>query len=269
MEELDRLAAIMARLRAPGGCPWDREQTHESIRRYVIEEAYEVAEAIDHGDPVELCNELGDLLLQVVFHARMAQEAGQFDLADVCRAISAKLERRHPHVFGDVTVTGVADVLSNWEAIKARERGPDSSTLDGVPRALPALQRAARIGDKAAAAGFDWRAPAAVLDKLDEERAEVAEALGTGSSARLEEEIGDLLFAAASFARLSSIDPENALRGAIDRFEERLREMESTVKREGRPLAGCSDTELEDRWQAAKRAVHARKGAFDRARPDR
>ena len=149
MQEFDRLLGIMARLRAPGGCPWDREQDHRSIRKYLIEEAYEVAEAIDREDPRELCTELGDLLLQVVFHAQMASERGAFAADDVCRAISDKMERRHPHVFGDTSVSGSGEVLRNWERIKADERGPGASAIDGVPRALPSLQRAERTGEKA------------------------------------------------------------------------------------------------------------------------
>ena len=200
MESFDELIAIMSRLRGPGGCPWDREQTHRSIRKYVIEEAYEVAEAIDRDDPAELCAELGDLLLQVVFHSEMAREAGRFSVDDVCRGIVDKMRRRHPHVFGDVEVDGAAQVVRNWEEIKKRERGADASAIDGVPRALPALQRAERIGEKASRVGFDWPDVDGVLRKVDEERVELAEAMLSGDRARIADELGDLLLATANLA---------------------------------------------------------------------
>jgi MazG family protein len=255
MQSFDELVRTMKRLRAPGGCPWDREQTHASIRKYVIEEAYEVAEAIDRQDFDALRAELGDLLLQVVFHSEMADEAGRFDVEDVCRAITAKLERRHPHVFGEVTVRDADEVSRNWEEIKARERGPGASVLDGVPRALPALQRADRLGDKAAGAGFDWRKAEDVLAKIDEERAEVAEAIGGGDPERLADEIGDLLFATANLARKVGVDPEVALGRALDRFDERFRHLEAEARRAGEDLRRLDDAELEGRWQRAKRAV--------------
>jgi MazG family protein len=255
MEEFDRLVEIMARLRGPGGCPWDREQDHRSIRRYVIEEAYEVAEAIDRGDPRELLAELGDLLLQVVFHAEMARESGEFDVADVCRAIGEKMRRRHPHVFGDVAVDGSAEVVRNWERIKADERGPDASAIDGVPRSLPALQRADRIGEKAGRVGFDWPDPLAVLAKVDEERAEVAEAMGRGEPDAIERELGDLLFAIASLARKVSVDPEAALGRALDRFEARFRWAETTTRSTGRRLVDLAPGELDQIWSAAKAAI--------------
>lgn len=254
MEEFDRLLAIMARLRGPGGCPWDREQDHRSIRKYVIEEAYEVAEAIDRDDAPELCSELGDLLLQVVFHAQLAAEAGRFDAADVCRAICDKMERRHPHVFGEIRVADSGEVLRNWERIKARERGPGASAIDGVPRALPALQRAERIGEKAARVGFDWPDVAAVLAKVDEERAEVAEALADGDRAAIEREIGDLLLAVANLARKADVAPEAALDGAVERFSARFRHAESDARGRGQELSALGAEELDALWQAAKRA---------------
>jgi MazG family protein len=254
MKAFDELVQIMARLRAPGGCPWDREQTHASIRKYVIEEAYEVAEAIDHGDARELCAELGDLLLQVVFHAEMAREDGRFDVEDVCRAIVDKMRRRHPHVFGDVTVSGADEVVRNWEQIKARERGAAASIIDGVPRALPALQRAERLGDKAARVGFDWLDAAAVLAKVDEERAELGEALAGGEPARIADELGDLLLATANLARKLDLEPERALSSALDRFERRFRSVERTARTEGQDLAAMPADELDRRWQEAKRS---------------
>jgi len=257
MQAFDELVQIMARLRAPGGCPWDREQTHRSIRKYVIEEAYEVAEAIDRDDPGELCGELGDLLLQVVFHAEMARESGRFTIEDVCRAVVEKMRRRHPHVFGDVTVTDSAEVVRNWEAIKALERGTGASAIDGVPRALPALQRAERIGEKAARVGFDWPDASSVLAKVDEERGELGEALAAGESARIEAELGDLLLATANLARKLGIEPESALASAVDRFESRFRSLEGSARAEGHQLSALSAPDLDRRWEQAKRAVAA------------
>ncbi len=257
MTEFDDLVGVMARLRAPDGCPWDREQTHASIRKYVIEEAYEVAEAIDHGDPHELCTELGDLLLQVVFHARMAEEAATFSVRDVCRAVVDKLRRRHPHVFGDVGVRDAAEVSKNWEEIKAVERGPDASVIDGVPRALPSLQRAERIAEKASRVGFDWPGPEPVLEKLDEERAELAEALAGGDPERIGDEIGDLLFTVANLARKLDQEPEALLGRAVDRFDRRFRQVEATARAAGEDLRGLGAPALEARWQAAKKSLAA------------
>lgn len=255
MQEFDRLLDIMARLRAPDGCPWDREQDHRSIRKYVIEEAYEVAEAIDHGDPRELCAELGDLLLQVVFHAQMASERGTFDARDVCRAISDKMERRHPHVFGDVAVSGSGEVLRNWERIKAGERGPDASAIDGVPRALPSLQRAERISEKASRVGFDWPDREAVLAKVDEERSELGAALRAADPAATRREIGDLLLAVANLARKCDVEPEAALGEAVDRFEGRFRHAEAAARSAGQDLADLDAGALDRLWRAAKTAT--------------
>lgn len=255
MTSFDELLQIMARLRAPGGCPWDREQTHQSIRKYVIEEAYEVAEAIDHDDPRELCAELGDLLLQVVFHAEMAQEAGRFSIDDVCRGIVDKMRRRHPHVFGDVAVEDASEVVRNWEAIKKRERGADASAIDGVPRALPALQRAERIGEKAGRVGFDWPDVGGVLAKVDEERAELGEALASGSRERIAGELGDLLLATANLARKLDLEPERALGSAVDRFADRFRRLEAGARRDGADLHDLGADELDRRWERAKREV--------------
>lgn len=257
MESFDELIAIMSRLRAPGGCPWDREQTHRSIRKYVIEEAYEVAEAIDHDDANELCAELGDLLLQVVFHAEMAREAGRFAIDDVCRGIVDKMRRRHPHVFGDVAVEGAADVVRNWEQIKQRERGAGASVIDGVPRALPALQRAERIGEKAARVGFDWPDVDGVLRKVDEERAELAEAMRSGARERIAHELGDLLLATANLARKLGLEPERTLADAVDRFDDRFRRLEAGVRQDGRQMPDLSPEELDRRWERVKAAAEA------------
>jgi tetrapyrrole methylase family protein/MazG family protein len=254
-EAFEELVALMARLRAPGGCPWDREQTHESIKPYLIEEAYEVVEAIDGGDPEELRKELGDLLLQVVFHAQMAQEAGRFDVAGVARAICDKLRHRHPHVFGDLEVKDAAEVLQNWGRLKAAEKAPsdDRSAIAGVPRGMPALLRAARLGEKAAGVGFDWTDAAAAMDKVREEIAELEEALQGGAQDAIDAELGDLLFAVTNVARHAGIDPESALARAADRFNHRFRAMEAELVGDGRDLHDVPLEEKEAVWQRVKR----------------
>ncbi|MCC6809163.1 MAG: nucleoside triphosphate pyrophosphohydrolase [Deltaproteobacteria bacterium] len=239
------LAAIMERLRAPGGCPWDREQTLESLKPYVIEEAYEVLEAIEHGDPREHCEELGDLLMQVVFQAEVAREAKSFDLGDVANAIATKLVRRHPHVFGDVKVKDSSEVLDNWEALKKKEKA-GRGALSGVPRALPGLIRALRMGEKAARAGFDFVDAAQALTKVREETDELAAAT---SAEHKRQELGDLLFAVVNVARKDGIDPEEALREAMDRFGARFSAVESAA---GDRLRTMSDAEKEALWQRAK-----------------
>jgi len=249
------LVKLMTTLRGPNGCPWDREQTLASLKPFIVEEAYEVIDAIDRDDRAALAEELGDFLLQAVFAAEITREEGSFDIDDAITVLHDKLVRRHPHVFADVSVRDADEVSRNWEQIKARERGPDASVLDGVPRALPALQRADRLGDKAAGVGFDWHRAEDVLAKVDEERAEVAEAMAGGDAARLEEEIGDLLFATASLARKLGVDPEVALGRALDRFDGRFRHLEGEARRAGESLRALDEGELEDRWQRAKRAV--------------
>lgn len=251
----------MARLRAPDGCPWDREQTLESLRKYLVEETYEVLEALESGDVREHCEELGDLLLQVVFQARIREEAGAFTVADVADAISEKLVRRHPHVFGDGSTIAedAAAVVRNWAVIKAEEKAAKGvekrSALDGVPAAMPALQRALRVSEKAAAAGFDWRAVDGVLEKLDEEAGELRAALRAGDAAEIEHELGDYLFTVANVCRHLGVDAEAALRGSTRRFEDRFRTMEAGLAAEGHALRALPDEELERRWQAAKRAL--------------
>lgn len=257
----ERLVGIMARLRAPDGCPWDREQTLETLRKYLVEETYEVLEALEDGDPRAHCEELGDLLLQVVFQARIREEEGAFDVGDVADAIADKLERRHPHVFGDRSVIAedAATVVKNWAAIKAQEkvdRGSEQhSALDGVPRAMPALQRAMRVGEKAASVGFDWRALGGVLEKLDEEAAELREALAANDRAAVESELGDYLYTVVNVCRHLGVDAEAALRQTTRRFEARFRLMEAVVAEDGQRLRDLPDEELERRWQAAKRAL--------------
>ncbi|MCK6569513.1 nucleoside triphosphate pyrophosphohydrolase [Myxococcota bacterium] len=261
-EAFTRLVGIMARLRSPGGCPWDREQTLSTLRPYLLEETYEVLDAMEAGDAREHCEELGDLLLQVVFQARVREEAGDFDIADVAQAIADKLVRRHPHVFGDGSVVAddAATVVKNWSEIKAAEKASAGtqrkSALDGVPAALPALLRATRIGEKAAAAGFDWREAGGVLDKLDEEALELREAVARGDRASIEAEMGDYLFTLVNACRHLGIDAESALRGTTRRFEQRFRVLEAGVLDDGHPnLRALDDEALERRWQAAKRLL--------------
>lgn len=256
---IDRLLAIMARLRDPErGCPWDREQNFATIAPYTIEEAYEVADAIERGDPAALKDELGDLLLQVVFHARMAEEAGNFAFADVAAAIADKMVRRHPHVFGDAVVATVAAQNEAWEAHKAAERqanGAAESVLDGVALALPALLRAAKLSRRAARIGFDWPDARAVIAKINEEIAEVESELANGAvPARVEDEIGDLLFAAANLARKLDVEPETALRRATAKFERRFRRVEALAAERG---IGRDLDALEALWQQVKRAENA------------
>ena len=256
---IERLLAIMARLRDPQrGCPWDREQTFATIAPYTIEEAYEVADAVARGNMPELKDELGDLLFQVVFHARMAEEAGHFDFGGVANAISDKMERRHPHVFGDVKIRDAAHQTEAWEAQKARERGakPEGAgALAGVPLALPALLRAEKLGKRAARVGFDWPDPAAVLDKVREETDEIAEAVAAKEPVeRIGQEIGDLLFAAAQLARHYKLNPETALREANARFERRFGHVERALAAEGRTPGEAGMDELEALWGEAKEA---------------
>jgi ATP diphosphatase len=235
----------MDTLRGPNGCEWDRAQTFQTIAPYTLEEAHEVADAIARDEMGELCEELGDLLLQVVFHARMASEAGAFTLADVIEGICAKMERRHPHIFGPAAgPAGAAEVRETWEAIKAREK-PRASALDGVALALPALTRAEKLAARAARTGFDWPDAQGPLDKIHEELAEIA---GAATEAERREEVGDLLFAAANYARKLGVDPEDALRAANMKFESRFRTIE-----EEPDFAGLTLEQKEARWQAAKR----------------
>ncbi|MBM3732996.1 MAG: nucleoside triphosphate pyrophosphohydrolase [Acidimicrobiia bacterium] len=269
-DKFDRLVAIMARLRDPdGGCPWDLEQTFATIAPYTVEEAYEVADAIDRGDLEGLKDELGDLLLQVVFHARMAEEAGRFSVADVIEAINAKMIRRHPHVFGDAKVKDSADQTRNWENLKAEERrrtnGPASapaSALDGgVAVGLPALMRALKIQQRAARVGFDWTEAVRILDKLREETAEMEAEIESGAPReRLLDEVGDLLFVCVNLARRLDLDPELALCHANAKFERRFRAMEALLAQSGRKPEQASLDEMETLWQQAKKSDPAKGG---------
>jgi len=256
MSNMKILLDIMARLRSPnGGCPWDREQTFRTIAPYTIEEAYEVADAIEHGDLNELRSELGDLLFQVVFHSQMASEMGAFDFSDVVASINEKMIRRHPHVFGDAQVEDAAAQTERWEDIKAKERsekGDATSALHGVSSGLPALTRSKKLQGRAARVGFDWPHVAQVLDKLDEELAEVREALDFGELDAIEDEIGDLLFVCVNLARHVKVEPETALRRANRKFERRFHYMEMLAKQRGFEFAKADLETQESLWQEAK-----------------
>jgi ATP diphosphatase len=257
---MKELLAIMARLRSPDGCPWDRQQTFATIAPYTIEEAYEVADAIERGDLDDLKGELGDLLFQVVFHAQMASEAGSFDFEAVAGAICDKLTRRHPHVFGHAEPLSVAEQSAAWEEIKAAERATaDASALHGVPNGFPALLRAHKLSKRAARVGFDFEHPGQCADKVDEELAEVRAAASNGArdvkgaAAEIFEEIGDLLFAAANLARKLDVDAEAALRAANAKFERRFRAMEALAVQRGHVFAELDLAAQEGLWQAVKR----------------
>lgn len=246
------LIEIVRILRAPGGCQWDGEQTHASIRRNFLEEAYEVAEAIDEGSSEHLKEELGDVLLQVVFHSSIEQDAGRFDLDDVADGVCKKLIYRHPHVFGDVTVRSTGEILSNWEELKKKEKGQScqADAVDAVARSLPALWRAEKVQKKAAKVGFDWPDVSGAMDKLREETEELSQAMdGRGDAF---EELGDLLFAAVNVSRILDIDPEDALQAASDKFSRRFRRVEETVLARGGRMEDMSPAQLEEIWDEIK-----------------
>lgn len=253
--------ALIARLRAPGGCPWDGEQTHASLKPMTLEEAYEVAEAIDQGDDRELAGELGDLLLQVVFHSQIAAETGRFDVGEVIDHVSEKMVRRHPHVFGEEQAETAGEVLRNWEALKQRERAARgeedgaASMLDSVSKGHPAVMEAYQLTTKASRVGFDWPDAPSVLRKLEEEIAELREACRAPADTRtrrIEDEMGDLLFAAVNVARLLGIDPESALKAANRKFRRRFRHVETRLSESGREPASSSLEEMERFWVEAK-----------------
>lgn len=248
MEEFGRLVEVVARLRRE--CPWDRKQTHESIRPYLIEEAYEVAEAIGSGDDGELKEELGDLLLQVVFHARMAEERGAFSVGDVVKDLVEKLVRRHPHVFGEVEVEDAEEVLERWEEIKKKEGR--ESLLDGVPRSLPALLRARRVQEKASKVGFDWERAEGALGKLGEELGELEDAMRSGDRGRAEEELGDLLFSVVNLSRFLGLDPEWALHKAVDKFVARFKKVEEELAERGKDPREATLEEMDRIWDETK-----------------
>ena len=258
MSEIDRLVDIMERLRGPDGCPWDREQTHQSLKPYLIEEAYEALDAIDREDDEGLRDELGDVLLQIVFHAQLARENARFTLDDVAAATTEKLIRRHPHVFGNATANTPGQVVENWEAIKSKEKrgkGLNPSILGGIPRQLPALLRARRIQERAARSGFDWTNTDEVVDKVREEVDEFLEAWRGADRQGVEEEIGDLLFSLVNLARFLKVCPEDALRKTIGKFESRFRYIERELGKQGKDPQGASLEEMDRLWEASKKTA--------------
>ena len=261
MNEKDRFQAlvdVMARLRAPDGCPWDREQNYETLKPYLIEEAYEVLEAIDAGAPDHHREELGDLLFQIVFQSRLAEEQGHFDIFDVVEGIRAKMVRRHPHVFGEKKADSPDEVVGNWEQGKREERrrkNAQASILDGIPAALPALLQASRLTEKASRVGFDWPSIEGVREKVEEELGELSAAMTTGDEAAIDHELGDLLFSIVNLARFLKINPEEALRRANGRFKARFQHIERSLQAEGRRPEEVDLAELDRRWEAAKAAL--------------
>ncbi len=278
----ERLVNLQARLRAPNGCPWDIEQTHLTLRTYLIEEAYEVLEALESGEDSKFAEELGDLLLQVVFHAQIASEENRFTAADVVREIHQKMVRRHPHVFGEKRARNAAEVLKNWEQIKAAERRAKDakrgatasaaaekhteSLLDGIPHTLPAVMQGFQLTRRASRIGFDWDRPEGVVEKLQEELAELRKAQAENSAQRIEEEIGDVLFAAVNLARFLKVDPEIALKRTNAKFSWRFREMERVARESGRALADVPRDEMESLWERAKSAERPDEGATSAAK---
>ncbi|MFZ4594397.1 MAG: nucleoside triphosphate pyrophosphohydrolase [Verrucomicrobiaceae bacterium] len=251
---LERLRAVVHCLRAPGGCPWDREQTHESLIPHVIEEAYEVAEAIRSGDPALIKDELGDLLLQPVLHAEIAGETGTFDLDAVATNITEKLIRRHPHVFGESDADNSAAVLVQWEAIKQQEKGnAPKPYLHGITQGLPALMRSQKLQKKAAKVGFDWPDIAPVFGKIREEASELEEAVASGDAAALQHELGDLLFSVVNLARKLGVDAESALAATNDRFTRRFDAVEQSILAQGKTLTDATLAEMDAAWDEAKR----------------
>ena len=256
IKNVARLLRLMARLRAPGGCPWDREQTHRSIRHNLIEETYEALDALDDGNMAGFQDELGDLLLQVVFHSQIASEAGQFNFDAVAKTIADKLVRRHPHVFGRKKADTSREVLKQWEAIKKQEK-QSHSIFSEIPRSLPALLKADKIQRKASRVGFDWKQVKDVVAKVEEELRELKAAHATGNRRHFAEELGDLLFAAVNLARYENYDPEDLLNRATHKFVKRFRKIEHAVRKQGRHLEDCSLKELDALWEATKRRRRA------------
>jgi MazG family protein len=269
-EWFEKLVALQTQVRAPGGCPWDREQTHESLRKYLVEETYEVLDAMEAGDAREFASELGDLLLQVVFHSVIAEEAGRFTIADVIESIHSKMVRRHPHVFGNVKAATSAEVLKNWEQLKAEERAAegksarekeaDGSILARVSRSLPAALEAYELTRRAAKIGFDWDNVEGIFDKIEEEKREILSAIGArkdDNGARIEEEAGDLLFAAVNVARFLDVNPEVALKKANRKFKERISWMEGAARTEAKRLADLPRARMEELWDESKKALRS------------
>jgi tetrapyrrole methylase family protein/MazG family protein len=265
----EKLVAVQARLRGPNGCPWDREQTHQSLRTYLIEEAYEVLEALESGNDAKFAEEMGDLLLQIVFHSQIAREEGRFTVAEVIREIHDKMIRRHPHVFGEMRAKDSAEVLRNWEQIKAEERRAtgkkgnsaggvktpgETSLLDGVSHGLPATLEGFQLTRKASRIGFDWEEAGGVFEKMREETEELKRAWGEQDQPRMEEELGDLLFAAVNLSRFLKMDPEIALKKANAKFSRRFRSMEALARKNGRQFKDLPREEMEAFWETAKKS---------------
>ncbi len=250
-EKFSRLVQIMARLRGEDGCPWDRQQTHKSLRQHLIEEAYEVLETIDEERYDELPGELGDLLLQVVFHAQMAEEAGLFTINDVVDSINEKLIRRHPHVFGDAEINTAEEQVVHWEQSKIKKEGKKSA-IDGVPRALPALLRAYRMQNKAATMGFDWADIGPVWEKVEEEMKELRQAAESGNKEDIEEELGDLLFSIVNLSRFLKVNPEDALRRTIEKFYRRFQQVEKEFEKREKPMTEATLDEMDKVWDHIK-----------------
>lgn len=256
MDDFRKLVEIMARLRGEGGCEWDRAQTHETLRQYLVEETHEVVDAIRQNDPSLLCEELGDLLLQILFHARIAEENGEFGISDVISSISEKMVRRHPHVFGEAHADSPEAVSRQWEHIKRTvENRSHPSLVGGIPRDFPSLLRASKMSKKAARAGFDWERTEQVLEKVEEELGELKEAMCGEDPGKIEHEFGDVLFALVNLARFLNLNPEVAMMSANDRFERRFREMEKIASETGSSLENADMATLESLWQKAKRTT--------------
>lgn len=255
-EQFDALVRLMERLRGEDGCPWDREQTRQTLKPFLIEEAYEVVEAIDEGDPKQMMEELGDLLFQVIFHAQVAAEQREFTIGQVLAAITEKMVRRHPHVFGDSTASTTREVLEQWEDLKRKERDAAAtvpvSALDGVPRELPALLRAQRLQEKASRVGFDWPEISGVTAKIKEELGELKEAMTSATPEEIEQELGDVLFSLVNLARFLKLNAEEALRKSVARFTTRFQHMEEALRQNGNRLGELGLEEMERLWQQAK-----------------
>ena len=250
----NRLVEIMRRLRAPGGCPWDAEQTHDSLKRYLVEECYEVIEAIDNNDAGHLKEELGDLMLQPVFHGVIAEETGQFTIDEIIDTVCAKLIRRHPHVFGGMEIRDSLEQIENWEKIKQSEKKtPQPSVLSGLPPDLPSLLKAQKIAEKAARVGFDWKKTEYVIEKVQEEMEELSEAIKTGNTKHIKWELGDLLFSIVNLGRFLEVNSEDALRESINRFTHRFSHIEETMRNKGIDLQDTTLEEMETLWIEAKR----------------
>jgi tetrapyrrole methylase family protein/MazG family protein len=252
LNSFDTLVEIIARLRAPDGCPWDKEQTHKTLRENLLSETYEVLEALDKGEAAELCEELGDLLLQIVLHAQIAKDDKEFEIGDVIKSISTKIIRRHPHIFGTTKVNNADDVMHNWEVLKKQEREAGKSMLEGVPKEMPALAYAYEISRRAVRVGFEWENLQGVIDKIQEEAREIKAAK---NQAEKTDEIGDMLFTLVNFARWQGVDPEAALREANQKFYRRFSKLEEMARERGRELQKLTLKEWDDLWEEAKRKV--------------